>query len=163
MTGSLPKGGCAVKDHCRPEDLSAWLDNELRSEERRSIDQHVEHCGSCSRQLDILRETKDRSKSAPRRSLPPSLRRRLAQLPETAAPRRFPIFIPSWLTAGAAAVFLVIGGWVGYERWSSETEIPLEPLLAAHSRYSEESLSAQHELAASNFSIQLAHYEGSAP
>jgi hypothetical protein len=71
------------------------------------------------------------------------------------SPRWKTLFRPAfWVPVGAvAAAMLTVGLWMNQAR--SADELPLEPLLAAHARYSAESLVPEEHLVASAYSDQL--------
>jgi len=140
--------------------LSAFLDGELPGDEYRRVQAHLESCAACREELESLASVKRVMSSAPRRSAPgdlvSTLQRRYRPLPERpwmerlkerlAAPR---VWVPvGALALAALAVALLFG--------SKEEEIPLEPLLAAHSRYKAESWVPHGDLLAANFSAEVA-------
>jgi len=66
----------------------------------------------------------------------------------------------AWVPAGAlAALALIFGLWFGWKQHEAQMSLPLEALLAAHSRYSAETLVPHGGLAMSNFSHQMAIYQ----
>ena len=68
-----------------------------------------------------------------------------------------PVLAPAGAFAAVALVALV---WFGVHRSATDQTIPLEPLLAAHSRYTAEALVPPTELVAANYSAQLNAYYG---
>jgi anti-sigma factor RsiW len=152
-----------MKDHIEGAELSAFLDGEMPIKDRARVDGHLAACSACRTELDSLRHLKLVLSSAPRRTMPAdlalSLERRFvgAQTPWAALIK--PAF---WIPAGAvAAAALTVGLWLRVA--PSADELPLEPLLAAHSRYSAEGIVAEDNLVASNYSDQLASMETDAP
>ena len=140
--------------------LSAFMDGELSGEEYRSVQTHLDACAACRAELESLSSVKRVLSEAPRFSAPSglvqTLERRYRPLDERswlgrlkdrlAAPR-------VWVPVGALALAaLAVGLWFG----PKEEEIPLEPLLAAHSRYKAESWAPHGDLLAANFSAEVA-------
>ena len=61
-----------------------------------------------------------------------------------------------WIPAGALATLALFSGlWLHMRGADPDQYVPLEPLLAAHSRYEAESLVPQGSLVASSYSSQL--------
>ncbi len=141
--------------HENNELLSAFLDQALSAEESAAIQGHLTACASCREELASLGQTKSLLQRAPRRAAPPKL---IAAIEER-------LSRPSWLDmlrsfipetrilvpAGALAA-AILALWL---RSALQQPIPLEPLLAAHSRYTAEALVPASELVASNYSAQL--------
>ena len=141
--------------------LSAYLDGELTQEERIKIDSHLTACRDCRLELESLRYMKRKLSLAPRRTMPPEL---IAQIEGHLSGPKLGGFIASilrpriWIPAGAMACSVVLAGlWLGLKN-SHEQDLPIEPLLTAHSRYWAESLVPQGSLVASNYSAQLTAY-----
>jgi anti-sigma factor RsiW len=154
-----------MKIHGDGELFSAFLDGELSAEESDAVRAHVSFCQICRDELASLRQAKTTLGRAPRRAIPAdlvaSLERRLTRpLWKTVLERLLPpvrILVP----AGAfAAVGLCALAWLGMREPAADQSIPLEPLLAAHSRYTAEALVPANELIASNYSAQLNAYYG---
>jgi len=140
--------------------LSAFMDGELSGEEYRRVQTHLDSCAACSAELASLSSVKRVMSEAPRFSAPgdlvSALQRRyrpadgtswLGRLNDRLAVPRF------WVPVGALALAaLAVAFWFG----PKEEEIPLEPLLAAHSRYKAESWAPHGDLLAANFSAEVA-------
>ncbi len=151
-----------MERHDQGELLCAYVDGELSGVERASVESHLTDCASCRAELASFGAVKRLAASAPRRTLPPEV---LAGLEERllrpswragvfallARPR---VWAPAGAALAAAAFFALWGAFTPPE----EAELPLEPLLAAHSRYAAETLVADGNMASSNFSVQLAAY-----
>ncbi len=143
--------------------LSASLDGELTAQEQAQLDAHLPACAECSRELAELRFAKTLLSAAPRRALPPELLAatlarvdsRWAWLRDLARPV---VLVPAGALAAAA---LVVGVWFNTTRHSTDQEIPLEPLLAAHERYTAEALIPSDNLVAGAYSRQLNDYYSS--
>lgn len=145
--------------HADGSDLSAYLDGALAPEPRARVELHMSSCAECRAEFDSLRHLKVALSSAPRKSMPAdlalSLERRFAHdaTPARASGRWYgalarPMF---WAPAGALAVAtMAVGLWL--RSAATLDEIPLEPLLAAHARYSAEALAPEDNLVASNYS-----------
>ena len=143
--------------------ISAYLDGALSPEEYARVRSHLDACADCLREMQSLRSTKNILAAMPRRDAPLSLLANLdRRLVRPSWGRRVLGFFSRpwiWAPAGAVAAAVFLGVWVGV-RGSNSDELPLEPLMAAHSRYAQESLVPHGDLVASNFSAQLALYEG---
>ncbi|MFA6002692.1 MAG: zf-HC2 domain-containing protein [Elusimicrobiota bacterium] len=154
-----------MKIHEEYELISAYLDGELSDAESAAVSGHVSSCPSCRAQFQSLRAAKARLAHAPRRALPPALvgqlERRLARptwgslLERLWPPLRVLVPAGAFAAAAAAAWF-----WGSLRAAAPDHAIPLEPLLAAHSRYTAEALVPASELVASNYSAQLNAYYG---
>lgn len=85
------------------ERLSAYLDGELTSAERSTIEAHLSGCDECQRELAALRKTRDLLRALPAPALP-----RAFTLPEQPAPARrgaAPVWArPAQLVGGIAAM-----------------------------------------------------------
>ena len=133
--------------------MTALLDGQLSASDNARCNGHLASCSACRHELDSLRHLKLVVSTAPRKTMPADLALTLE--------RRF-VFAPSWkrtvprlwVPLGATAAALSIGLWMQGLRASEE--IPLEPLLTAHARYSAEGLIPQENLVASTYSDQLA-------
>jgi len=154
-----------MKTHGEGELISAYLDGELSGEEAAAVQAHVSSCPACREDMDSLHAAKSLLARAPRRAMPPELvaelERRLARplwrelLDRLNPPLR--VLVPAGALAAAALVAVV---WSGLCRAAPDRSIPIEPLLAAHSRYTAEALVPASELVASNYSAQLNAYYG---
>ncbi|MBI3550763.1 MAG: zf-HC2 domain-containing protein [Elusimicrobia bacterium] len=141
--------------------ISAYIDGQLTLEEISRVRSHLDGCESCSREAESLRRTKSVTAALPRRDAPLSLLSELdRRYVRPSAGRRLlaALRLPKvWVPAGAAATALLFAAfWLGRSR---SEELPLEALMAAHSRYTAEALVPHGDLVASNFSAQLAAYE----
>ena len=153
-----------MNGHAHGPELSAYLDGALAPDPRARVELHMSSCADCRAELDSLRHLKLALSSAPRKGMPAdlalALERRFvagAAEPWYAAALR-PII---WAPAGALALAtLAVSLWL--RSAATLDEIPLEPLLAAHTRYSAEALVPEDNLVASNYSDQLSDL-GDAP
>ena len=145
-----------MNDHIEGVELSALLDGALAAPERARADAHLASCGACRRELDSLRHLKLVISSAPRRTLPADLALSLERRLVGPAPRWGVLASPSlWIPAGAvAAAVLAFSVWA--RTAAPSEELPLEPLLAAHERYSAKALVPEAHLVASSYSDQAA-------
>ena len=149
--------------HVDGPDISAFLDGALGAADRARVDAHLSSCASCLRELQSLRHMKLVLSSAPRKNMPAELVLALEQSFVTAVPRWRTLVKPAfWVPAGAVAVVaLTVGLWLHQARVADE--LPFEPLLAAHTRYSAEALIPDDNLVASNYSDQLTAMYSDAP
>jgi anti-sigma factor RsiW len=145
-----------MSEHVDGEVLSALLDGALGAQERARAEAHAAACAKCRRELDSLRHMKLVAASAPRKTMPADLALTLERRFVSAAPAWKALLKPAfWIPAGTvAAAALTVGLWLN--RSSEADELPLEPLIAAHERYSAESLVPQVNLVASAYSEQVA-------
>jgi predicted anti-sigma-YlaC factor YlaD len=147
---------------------SAAVDGALDEEEQFLFDEHLVHCADCRQELERMREAKTFLNSAPRRSIPPSLRTALENRYAPTRPGwRHGAFLgghpPRWVSASmaAAAVLGVAIGWwnlMGPGR-AEQPALALEPLLAAHARSTSENWIPAGDYFNSNSSAQLTAYE----
>ncbi|HVE13141.1 MAG TPA: zf-HC2 domain-containing protein [Elusimicrobiota bacterium] len=138
--------------------LSAYLDGELTAAERSSMDGHLRLCGECRAELESLSRVKALTHAAPRKAMPADMVARLERRVrgESWWSRLMPAPRLRW--AGAAALAGLCAAALWHARAAREEEtLPLEALLAAHSRSTAENL-VPTDLVASNFSAQLAAY-----
>lgn len=144
-----------MNDHIQGVEISAFLDGALAGAERARVDAHLSACPSCRRELDSLRHLKLVVSSAPRRTMPADLALSLESRLVAGTPWWKALARPVlWIPAGAvAAAALTVGLWIGKAR--AADELPFEPLLAAHERYSAEALASQDNLVAANYSDQM--------
>ena len=138
--------------------LSALADSELASEDKSRVESHLKACAACREAFESLRQTKRLLASAPRRAMPPDL---VAAIEQRLAGARLSLaWLPRWFQqpriwapAGALALAtLLMSIWVHVLDRDPDQYVPLEPLLAAHSRYSAESLVPEDNLVASSYS-----------
>ena len=138
--------------------LSCYLDAELSAAETSRVNAHLEACAACRVVLSSLRATKQRLAAAPRRAMPPevvaAIEARLTgrRLPFAGAPawlRQPRVWAPASALALACALFSI---WIRVVDRAPDQYVPLEPLLAAHSRYTAESLVPEDSLVAANYS-----------
>lgn len=147
-----------MNGHADGPELSAYLDGALAPEPRARVELHLSSCADCRAELDSLRHLKLALSSAPRKSMPAdlalALERRFSNGPSS-APWYAGLAKPArWAPAGALAVAaMTVSLWL--RSAATIEEIPLEPLLAAHARYSAEALVPEDNLVASNYSDQL--------
>jgi anti-sigma factor RsiW len=154
-----------MKTHGENELISAYLDGELSEQEARALREHISSCPACREEHAGLRATKSLLARAPRRAMPPELVAQIeARLTRPLWKRMRDRILPPFtvlVPAGAfAAAALVAAVWFGAHRVADDQSIPLEPLLAAHSRYAAEALVPPTELVAANYSAQLNAYYG---
>jgi anti-sigma factor RsiW len=152
-----------MNTHIDGAEISAFLDGALAAADRTRVDAHLASCAPCSRELDALRHMKLVLSSAPRKTMPAelalSLERRLVAGSSFWKSLTKPAF---WIPVGAVAgAVLTVGLWMRQAR--AADELPLEPLLAAHARYSAEALVPEGNLVASNYSDQLNTIYSDAP
>lgn len=143
-----------MKGHIEGADISAFLDGALAAPERARVDAHLAACAPCRAELDALRHLKLTLSAAPRKTMPADLALALERRFVSAAPWWKAAARPAlWIPAGAvAAAALAVGLWVNKAKTADE--LPFEPLLAAHERYSAEALVTQDNLVAANYSDQ---------
>jgi anti-sigma factor RsiW len=148
--------------HADGPEFSAYLDGALAPEPRARIELHMSSCADCRAELDSLRHMKLALAAAPRKTMPAdlalALERRFVHDPSAvkiSAPWYAALGRPMvWAPAGALAVAaMTVSLWL--RSAATLDEIPLEPLLAAHARYSAEALVPEDNLVASNYSDQL--------
>lgn len=143
-----------MKDHIDGTEISAFLDGALALEDRARVDAHLTSCGACRRELDSLRHMKLVLSASPRKTMPADLALSLERRFVGRTPW-FKTFVKPafWVPAGAVATAaLAVGVWMHQAR--AADEIPLEPLLMAHARYSAEALVPEENLVAANYSEQ---------
>jgi len=139
--------------------LSSYLDGELSGIEFANVHAHLLECSDCRQELNALRQVKNWARAAPRRASAPEI---LVELSARLSPASQPfpwVSLKRWTPAATFAAALTLAVWAGLRGVSEDDYLPLEPLLAAHSRYSQENL-VQEDLVAYNFSAQLAAYHG---
>lgn len=99
-------------------------------------------------------------KSAPRRAMPADLAAAIEAKLSRRAPwafLRLPLPTRVWAPAGALALAtLAIGVWFRTLDRDPDQYVPLEPLLAAHSRYTAESLLPEDNLVAASYTAYSA-------
>lgn len=144
-----------MSTHIDGTGISAFLDGALSAPERARADAHLSACSACRHELQSLRHMKLVLSSAPRKNMPAELALALQARLVKGAPLWKSLFKPAfWIPVGAvAAAALTVGLWIN--RASAADELPLEPLLAAHTRYSAEALVPQENLVASSYSDQM--------
>lgn len=144
-----------MKDHIDGPMMTAFLDGALSSADRDLCDAHLTSCPSCRQELGALRHMKHVVSAAARKTMPADLVLALERRMVSRAPLWKTIVNPGlWIPLGAtAAAALAVGLWLQGIR--ATDEIPLEPLLMAHARYSAEGLVPQENLVASTYSDQL--------
>jgi len=112
-------------------------------------------CADCRAEVDSLRHMKLALSSAPRRAMPADLALALERRFVSGGRWYAPLTRATiWAPAGALAVAaMAVSLWL--RSAATLDEIPLEPLLAAHARYSAEALVPEDNLVASNYSDQV--------
>ncbi|MFI5348243.1 MAG: anti-sigma factor family protein [Elusimicrobiota bacterium] len=151
-----------MSTHIDGSEISAFLDGALDAPERARADAHLAACSACRHEFESLRHMKLVLSSAPRKNMPAELALALEARLVKGSPRWKAVLRPAlWIPVGAvAAAVLTVGVWMN--RASAADELPLEPLLAAHARYSAESLVPEEHLVASAYSDQLTSLEADA-
>ncbi len=149
--------------HIDGADISAFLDGALGAPQRARADAHMAACAVCRGELESLRHMKAVLSSAPRKNMPAELALALERRLVTGSARRKTLLKPAfWVPIGAvAAAAVTVGLWMSRAR--AADELPLEPLLAAHARYSAEALVPESHLVASAYSDQQASLDANAP
>jgi anti-sigma factor RsiW len=144
-----------MSTHIDGIEISAFLDGALAAPDRARADAHLAACSSCRRELESLRHMKLVLSSAPRKNMPADLALSLEARLVKGVPAWKSLLKPAfWVPVGAvAAAALTVGLWMNQAR--AADELPLEPLLAAHTRYSAGALVPQENLVASNYSDQM--------
>ena len=152
-----------MSTHIDGPEISAFLDGALAAADRARVDAHLAACAACGREFESLRHMKLVLSSAPRKNMPADLALALERRLVTGAPAWKSLFKPKfWVPVGAvAAAALTVGLWMNRAR--AADEIPLEPLLAAHARYSAEALVPEDNLVASNYSDSMNTIYSDAP
>lgn len=152
-----------MNGHIEGSEISAFLDGALSAPERARADAHLSACDGCRAELNALRHLKLVLSTAPRRTLPADIALSLESRFVSAAPWWKALAKPAlWIPAGAvAAAALTVGLWVSKTRTADE--LPLEPLLAAHERYSAEALVPDENLVVANYSDQMTTLYADAP
>ena len=151
-----------MNDHQETELLSAYMDGALPAAQARDLKNHIEACAACQRELHELHSLKGTLQSLPRKTMPVELLVALRGSVERDLTPAWKIWIsvPRILipAAGLAAALLVAGLWI-WQREPGDDVIPIESLLAAHSRYLEEGSLPPADLSADGFSAKLASYQ----
>ncbi len=152
-----------MTDHIEGAEITAFLDGEIASEDRARVDAHLVACAACGREWAALRHMKRVLSTSTRKTMPAELalsleRRFVSGTPWWKTPAKPSFWIPVGATAAAA---LAVGLWMSGAR--AADELPLEPLLAAHARYSAEALVPEQDLVASAYSDQLTAMYSDAP
>lgn len=146
-----------MNGHADGPELSAYLDGALAPEPRARVELHMSACADCRAELDSLRHMKLALSTAPRKNLPADLKLALERrfVKGAAGPWYAAALRPVvWAPAGALALSaLAVTFWM--RSAATLDEVPLEPLLAAHARYSAEALVPEDNLVASNYSDQV--------
>ena len=152
-----------MSTHIDGIEISALLDDALAAPERARADAHLAACAACRHEFESLRHMKLVLSSAPRKNMPAELALALERRLVAGSPRWRTVLKPAfWVPFGAvAAAALTVGVWMNQAR--AADELPLEPLLAAHARYSAEALVPEGNLVASNYSDQLNTIYSDAP
>ena len=152
-----------MSTHIDGIEISAFLDGALAAPEHARVDAHLTDCAACRHEFESLRHMKLVLSSAPRKNMPAEFALALERRLVAGSPRWKVLLKPSfWVPLGAvAASVLTVGLWMNRAR--AADELPLEPLLAAHARYSAEALVPEEHLVASNYSDQLNTIYSDAP
>jgi anti-sigma factor RsiW len=153
-----------MNTHIDGTEISAFLDGALAAPDRDRVGAHLTSCAGCRRELDLLTHMKLVLSSAPRKTMPAELVLALERRLVGGSGSFWKTLVrPAlWVPVGAvAAATLAVGVWMHQSR--AADELPLEPLLAAHARYSAEALVPEDNLVASNYSEQLSAIYSDAP
>ena len=154
-----------MSTHIDGIELSAFLDGALAAPDSARVDAHLSACDACRFEFESLRHMKLVLSSAPRKNMPAELALSLEARLVKGSPRlKWKTFLKPafWVPVGAvAAAALTVGLWMNQAR--AADELPLEPLLAAHARYSAEALVPEGNLVASNYSDQMSTIYSDAP
>jgi anti-sigma factor RsiW len=152
-----------MSTHIDGPEISAFLDGALAAPDSARVDAHLSACAACRFEFESLRHMKLVLSSAPRKNMPAELALALEARLVKGAPRWKTLLKPAfWVPVGAvAAAALTVGLWMNRAR--AADELPLEPLLAAHARYSAEALVPEGNLVASNYSDQMNTIYSDAP
>jgi anti-sigma factor RsiW len=148
-----------MSGHADGPEISSYLDGALDPERRAGVELHLSSCADCRAELESLRHLKLALSSAPRKRLPADLALSLeSRLAPGARPWLSRLARPVvWAPAGAVGLaVLAVSLWL--RSTAALEEIPLEPLLAAHARYSAESLVPEDNLIAANYSDQVSDF-----
>jgi hypothetical protein len=126
-----------MSDHIPPDDLSAWLDDELAPERRAAVATHLAACARCRHELAELEATVALVRAMPRTPLPAGVSFRLPVEPAP-APRRWPA-LSSWLALGAtAAVVVGLAGLLAPGAAIPAAQPAAEPAVARYEELSED-------------------------
>lgn len=152
-----------MSDHIEGEDVSALLDGALEAPARARAEAHLAACSGCRLELASWRRLKHLLACAPRKTMPADLALALeSRLVDRRSWRSLAARTTFWIPAGAlAATALMVGLWL--QRSRAAGELPLEPLLAAHARYSADALLPDEQLVASTYSDQMGALYANAP
>jgi anti-sigma factor RsiW len=143
--------------------LSAYLDGILDTEETSLVEEHLELCLDCRKDLADLRHLASVLAKAPRRSMPPAfqekLHRNISRLEGWRGVfHRHPRLLPVGAMAAAGLVMGIV--WWGLSDAPQEpAALRLEPLMAAHLLSASEGPVPTSNYYASDFSAQLASYQ----
>lgn len=146
-----------MSGHSEGPEISSYLDGEMAPDARARVELHLSSCADCRAELESLRHLKLALSSAPRKSFPADLALALeGRMTGGRAPFLAGLLKPVfWAPAGAVGLAaLLVSMWL--RSTAAMEEVPLEPLLAAHARYSAESLVPEDNLVAANYSDQVA-------
>lgn len=143
--------------------LSNYIDGTLSPKEKTAVESHLATCQRCRHEQANLEETKELLRGLPRIATPPQL---LSKLEQKYLSPSWPLRVLNWFVqpfvwksiATVSAVVLFVVVFVGIKISQRNDEIPLEPLLAAHTRYNAETLVPSGDIVDSGFSGQLAAY-----
>ncbi len=113
--------------------LSAYLDNELKEPYKTQVQEHLEHCAACRKQLadmrgldDLIRSTRtsdkllDRKKDVIFSTLDDKYFRKGKKI--SFIRRKVEMSLPAMITAAAAVVFIFIGGFMFFGSNPAQTD-----------------------------------------
>lgn len=113
--------------HCREvrSRLGAYVDGEVRPDERTELERHLERCGACRQELEALQAVRSFLACESLPGLPSGFHSKVMLAAEQVvgdeapSPLRTPLDLPRWWRAGtlatraAAVAALVLGVWLG--------------------------------------------------
>ncbi|MGC8782707.1 MAG: anti-sigma factor family protein, partial [Anaerolineae bacterium] len=113
-------------NHLHSEELSAYLDGQVRPAERRRIEAHLAGCAACRRELASLRQTVALVRALPRVPVP-----RAFTLSQAQVGLGRPTGRPAWLggvaaglaTVATIALLVIAGAWLRRPTWQPAYEL----------------------------------------
>jgi len=156
-----------VLDNEDSELLSTYADKELSGRELSLVQERLAASAEWREELERLKRAKTLLASLPHLSAPADLLDRLEREANRSISRnrfslwptfKFPGFFNSWAVSGALAGAAVLLVFVHVRQTQKMAFIPLEPLLAAHSRGQTAPYLLQRLTSASEYSSQLKNH-----
>ena len=117
--------------------LSAYVDREVRSEEKKTLERHLKFCLDCQRRVSWLGKLKEVVRQVPSPPIPSELYETLlGEAAQRRSPKSQALLGSSLLRYSLATVFAVVVVFIlsGFPTGSSK-DLSLEVLLAAHNQY----------------------------